>query len=57
MQKNSRLNRCSIVATALFAAVLITFGCTQKMDHTGGTAELASPDYDGDVALAIRADR
>jgi hypothetical protein len=36
MQKNSRLTRCSIVATALFAAVLMTLGCTQKMDHTKG---------------------
>ena len=36
MQKNSRLIRCSIVATALFAGVLMTLGCTQKMDHTKG---------------------
>jgi hypothetical protein len=36
MQKNSRLTRCSIIATALFAAVLMTLGCTQKMDRTKG---------------------
>ena len=36
MQKNYRLTPCSIVAAALFAAVLMTFGCTQKIDHTKG---------------------
>ncbi len=36
MQKNSRLNLRAIIAAALFAAVLITMGCTQKMDHTKG---------------------
>ena len=36
MQKNSRLNLRSMIAAALFAAVLITMGCTQKMDHTKG---------------------
>jgi len=36
MQKNYRLTPCSIVAAALFAAVLMTFGCTQKVDHTKG---------------------
>lgn len=36
MQKNSRLTPHSIVATALFVAVLMTLGCTQKMDHSKG---------------------
>ena len=36
MQKNSKLNLRSMIAAALFAAVLITMGCTQKMDHTKG---------------------
>ena len=36
MQKNSRLTPYSIVATALFVAVLMTLGCTQKMNHTKG---------------------
>jgi hypothetical protein len=36
MQKNSRLIRCSIVATALFATLMTTLGCTQKMNHTKG---------------------
>lgn len=36
MQKNYRLTSGSIVAVALFAAVMITLGCTQKMDHTKG---------------------
>jgi len=36
MQKNSRLNLRAIIAAAFFAAVLITMGCAQKMDHTKG---------------------
>jgi len=36
MQKNSRLITRSIVATALFTIVLVTLGCTQKVDHSKG---------------------
>ncbi len=36
MQKNSRLTLRSMIAAALFAVVLITGGCAQKMDHTKG---------------------
>ena len=36
MQRNNRLNPFLILATALFAVVLTTAGCTQKMDRTKG---------------------
>ena len=36
MQKNIRLTPRSMIAAALFAVVLITAGCAQKIDHTKG---------------------
>jgi hypothetical protein len=36
MQRNNRLNPFLILATALFAVLLATAGCTQKMDRTKG---------------------
>lgn len=36
MQKNSRLTLRAMIAAVLTAVVLITIGCTQKMDHTKG---------------------
>ena len=36
MQKNHGLNPGATIAAVLFAFLLITCGCTQKMDHTKG---------------------
>ena len=36
MQKNIRLTPRSMIAAALFAVVLITAGCAQKIDHNKG---------------------
>jgi hypothetical protein len=54
MQRNSRLNSCLIVASALFAVILATAGCAQKTDHTKGVYMLldTSGTYTEELAKA-----